>query len=304
MTINQDEYKSVVGLANLYYALITKDDSTGYTAGTPKRLSYAAEASGEPKQDSKTQYADNQPFDALYVEGESEYKLKITGLPAETQAEITGRAFDATTGRVYDNGGTPPYVAFGFEAMKSNGKKRFYWFLKGKFSAPKEEAATKSDKAEPKEQELNYTAIKTIATFNLGTITDSVKRVWGDEDTANFSGTNWYTQVQVPAVAAVSALALSTIVPAANATGIAIASTIVLTFNNALAAGEENDILLTTAAGVKVTCVTTIDTARKVVTLTPSGNLTATSTVYLVSYAVKDIYAQSLAGISKFTTVP
>ena len=33
MTIAQGEYKSQVGLDMLYFAPITKDDATGYTAG-------------------------------------------------------------------------------------------------------------------------------------------------------------------------------------------------------------------------------------------------------------------------------
>lgn len=100
--------------------------------------------------------------------------------------------------------------------------------------------------------------------------------------------------------AAPSAIALSTIVPAANAPAVVISSDLVLTFNNKIA---EESILLTTAAGVLVACTKTWDVAGKVLTIHPTANMAA-STVHLVTIAgVADIYNQTLApSVSKFTT--
>lgn len=300
MAIRDGEFKSFVGVKNLNIALVTQDDSGGYVAGTPQRLSFTAELSAEPAVESKTQYADNQPFENAVVEGETPIKVNITNLPAELAALISGKTFDATTGRVYDHPATPPYIALGFEAEKSNGKSRFYWFLKGRFTVPTEAFATKTESIEFKQTELTYTAIPTIHEFTVASgVNRPVKRVWGDGDTDSFNEANWFAQVQVPGVASVAALALSTAVPAADATGVAVSANVVLTFNNALQTGEEFDCRLLTAAGVSIACATTIDAARKVVTLDPNANLSAG--VHIVSYAVKDIYGQTLFGSHKFT---
>lgn len=300
--MNPGEYKSKVGLDQAYYALVTADSSSAYTAGTPAWLAPAGSASVEPSSSLETQYADDKPYDVSASEGDSKIKMELAGIDPQTLAIITGRVFDATTGRIYDNGGTPPDVAVGWRSKKTNGKYRYYWFLKGKFSMPKEEFATQGEKPDPKTIELEFTAIRTTYAFNLGSITDSVKRVMGDEDTTNFSATGWFNQVQVPAVASVSALALSSSSPTTGATAVSVSAILTMTFNNALATGEEFDVtLINSSTGAVVAGTNTIDTARKVVTVGHTANLAA-STLHRIVYSVKDIYGQTLTGVVSFTT--
>lgn len=101
------------------------------------------------------------------------------------------------------------------------------------------------------------------------------------------------------ASAAPSALVLSSSVPADAATGVIASSSIVLTFNNKIL--EEN-VIVTSAAGVVVSGTKTWDATRKILTFKPSVNLTA-ATVYLVAIVgVIDIYTQTLAtSVKKFT---
>ena len=98
----------------------------------------------------------------------------------------------------------PPYFALSFRSLKSNGSYRYYQYLKGRFSAPTEETATKGDSPDPKTTQLTYTAIPTVYEFDLGDINAAVKRVFGDEDTDNFSATGWFSQVQTPSAVAAS----------------------------------------------------------------------------------------------------
>jgi len=83
--------------------------------------------------------------------------------------------------------------------------------------------------------------------------------------------------------------------PADAATGVAVTADIVLTFSNALAAGAEDAIILTTAAGVPVTVVKTINASRKIVTLNPSSSLGAATDHLVIVPNVTDIYGQTLA---------
>ena len=198
MTVNAGEYKSKIGLDNLYVASITTDDATDYAAGTPAYLAPAAEASLEPSTSFDIQYADDQAYDVASSEGETKVALKVTNIDLAQLATITGKVFDVATGRMFDNGGTAPYMALSFRSKKSNGEYRYYQYLKGKFDMPKEEIATLGEKPEPKLLELTYTAIRTTYKFDLGSINDSVKRVVGDTDITAFDETGWFTSVQMP----------------------------------------------------------------------------------------------------------
>jgi phi13 family phage major tail protein len=305
MTINANsgEYKSRIGLDSLYIAEVTEDSATAYTADTPEYLAPAAEASQEPATSAATQYADDQPYDSLVIEGETVINLTVTGIPAEMQAKLLGRQFDSASGRVFDNSGaTPPYFALSFRSLKSNGSYRYFQYLKGRFSAPKEETATKADKPDPKTTQLTFTAIPTVYNFDIGATNEPVKRVYGDEDTTNFSATGWFSAVQTPAVVAPSALALSSSVPTDGTTGISVSANQTLTFNNALTNDAAYDVvLLLSTAYTVVTATITLDTTKKIITIDPGSSLAGT-TVYVIAYNVTDIYGQHLSGAINFTT--
>ncbi len=305
LTVNAAEYKSKIGLDSLYIAEVTVDTAAAYTADTPEYFAPAAEASQEPSTSFAIQYADDQPYDVMTAEGETKINMKVTGIPLAMLAKITGRVFNAASGQMWDNGGTAPYIALSFRAKKSDGSYRYYQYLKGKFDMPKEELTTLGDAPDPKPMELTYTAIKPVHTWNLGSVTESVKRIVGDTSTTNFSATSWFSQVQVPSVAAPSALSLSSSTPTDGATGIVVSANQTLTFNNALnSLATLNIFLIKASDGVTVAMATgypSIDTARKVVTLDPNASLTG-ATPYIIVYSVTDIYGQSLNGAINFTT--
>lgn len=294
MTVSAQEYKSAVGLRDIFYALVSQDDSGAYAAGTPAYFAPAMTASQAPATNSKTVYADDGPFEVAVNEGETKIDFEVTNIPMEVLAEVLGKVFDAATGRVFDNGGTPPDVALSFRSLKSNGSYRYFQYLKGKFSAPSEEQASSTDSPDPKPAKITYTAVKTIHQFDLGDINDGVKRVIGDEDTASFSGTTWFSSVQVPSAGAPSALTV-TPSPADAATGVSVSGNITLTFSNPLARGSENGIVITTVDGVPKACSRTLNAGRTVVTLDPTTDLSASTEYLLIIPGVVDVYGQALA---------
>lgn len=302
---NAGEYKSRIGLDSLYIAEVTVDSATGYTADTPETLAPAAEASQTPTTNTQTQYADDQPYDSMSFEGETAINLVITGLPPEMQAKLLGREFDAAAGRVYDNpSATPPYFALSFRSLKSNGSYRYFQYLKGRFSAPTEETATKGDSPDPKTTTLIYTAIPTVYEFDLdgGTTYAPVKRIYGDADTTNFDATGWFTSVQTPSYSAPSALALSSSTPTDGATGVSVSADQDLTFNNALINNAVYNVgLFDPSDGSVIAGTISLDATKKIITINPTSNLDA-STAYLITYAVIDIYGQTLTGAVNFTT--
>lgn len=103
------------------------------------------------------------------------------------------------------------------------------------------------------------------------------------------------------AEAAPSALSVSSITPADNASGVAVASNIVITFNNKIATEA---VVVSDEVGGIVAGEKTFDVTGKILTFNPTVNLSA-STVYIVTIGgVTDIYGQGLDAVVKnFETV-
>jgi phi13 family phage major tail protein len=297
MPINQSEYRQVIGLDELYIAAVTQDDADGFAVGAPQKLAPVAEASATPATESQTQYFDNQPFDTLQSEGDTEIVLKISNLPAVTHALITGDTYDAASGRVLDSAdGNPPYYALGFRAKKANGSYRYFWYLKGTFNKPKDEAATQKDSPDPKTVELAFIAIKTVYKWTINSVAKAFKRVWGDEDSDNFSETGWFSSVQIPVEGSPSAFSLSSSSPADGATGVVVTANITLTFSNALAGNAENGIvLIDPTTGAAIAAARTINAARTIVTINPTSSLDSATEYLIIIPGVTDVYGQSLA---------
>ncbi len=291
--------KSYVGADKVYYALVTQDDADGYVADTPSYLAPVMTISHTPKVNSKVQYADNQAYDAATAEGETEMEIELTGMSLATQAILTGKVYDAASGRMFDNGGTPPYVAIGFRAKRSGGGYRYFWYLKCTPQAPAEEAASETDTPEFKSSKLKLTAIRTIYQWDLGDITDSVKRVVGDDEDNSFVATTWYDDVQIPVDGAAPSLT-GTPSPTDGASSVVVSVSPTVTFSNALRTGVYS-ALLTKDDGTLVASAYTIDAANKVLTINPTVNLSATTT-YLITVVARDTFGQTLRAVYDFTT--
>lgn len=298
------EYKTNVGLRDVYYALVTQDDTSAYAAGTPALLAPAMTVSIAPAVNAKTIYADDAPFDVFTSEGETKLDFELTQIPMEIRAIILGKVFDAATGRLFDNGGTPPDIALSFRSKKSNGKYHYVQYLKGKFTSPSRELASETDTPDPKSTKITFTAVKTTKQFVLsGSVTDGAKGVEGDTDITGFSAASWFTAVQVPVQGSPSALTM-TPVPADNATSVSVSADQTLTFSNPMDANVLLGISMIKASDDSpVACTITINAARTIVTINPNSNLTATTEHYINVFGVKDIYGQTLAHtVVSFTT--
>lgn len=303
---NAAEKKSIVGVDSVYYAIITQDDEAGYVVGSPAVLVPAMELKATPSSASETQYADNGPYDQVSAEGDTEMELTAPNFPESIIAQLKGAVYDSATGRVFDNAdpSQAPYFALGYRFKKTNGHYRYRWYLKCRIEPPGEEAQSQSDAVNLKTQTLKIRALKTIYKWALsGSVTDGVKRVHGDQDADNFNATNFFNAVQVPVVGSPASFTL-TPSPVDGATGVLVGANIVLTFSNALVAGAENNIILVRSdTQAAIACARTIDSARKVVTLDPSSNLTAAKTYLVIVPGVTSIHGQVLADtVIDFTT--
>lgn len=298
----EQKYSEFIGVDNLHYAPVTTDNVSSYVTGAPVYLAPVAEITGSPEIANKTTYYDNKAANNYVTEGKTELKIVISGVDAETMATLLGKKYDSASGRVYDDGqANPPAVALGFRYSKGNGY-RYYWYLNGTFSGGSEDAATKSSDIDEKTYELTFTAVSTAHEFTVDGTDMSLKRVFGDTSDASFSETGWFNQVQTPdSVGAPSAISLSASTPADNATNVSVSSNLTLTFNNAVESYAVTVINPVTYA--VIAAAYTLDATKKILTINPDSNLSASTDYAIVIGSVTDVYGQTLASsVINFTT--
>jgi phi13 family phage major tail protein len=181
-----------VGLDMMYYALLTKDDKTGVTyAVGPKRLTGAITANIDPNTSQGTLFADNGPAEVASTLGEIKLEISVVDIPNTAQADLLGHTVDAKGIIISKGGDTPPWVAVGFRALKSNGEFRYVWLLKGKFSEPQAKHETRGNS-------VNFQPPTMTGSFVKREFDDQWRRV-ADSDEPLFLGadeTAWFTAVE------------------------------------------------------------------------------------------------------------
>jgi phi13 family phage major tail protein len=149
-----------VGLKDLHYALLIDDASDGATYGTPVEIVGAITANINPNSSSGSLFADDGPLDSMAQLGNIEMELNIADIPLATQAILLGS--DTPVGGILlkKASDVPPWLAIGFKSIKSNGKYRYVWLVKGKFREPEDNAQTKDDSIDFQTPTINGQFVK------------------------------------------------------------------------------------------------------------------------------------------------
>lgn len=299
------EYGELVNLDKLHYALVTADIAASYATGAVNYLAPGGEIQHEAKTDINTRYYDGVPMFTTVTEGATSVKITVSGVSMKLAATLTGKPYDETHGIMIDTGdasGTPDCALSGRMELGDGGY-RYFQYLKGKFSIGSQTAQTRKDKTTEKTVDLTYTAMTTVHPFTMpDESVKGIKGLFADTTDAAFTlGDSWFGQTQTPdTLGSVTALELSSCVPANNATGVIATTHPALTFSNAI---SDVEVLLIKAVDNSLVTVTkAYDSARKVLTLTPSASLTSGGVYSIIIAGVKDIYGQTLAAsVVKFT---
>lgn len=181
-----------IGLKDLHYAKLLTDPTGGpATYDTPVKIAGAVTATITPNVNSDTFYADDGPMDTVTALGEVEVSIGVGDLPLEVEAALLGQTVDATTGTITKKStDVAPYVAIGFKSLKSNGKYRYVWLVKGKFREMEENFETKGET-------VNFQPASIVGAF-VRREADSAWKHVTDEDAvaANTTTmTKWFLQV-------------------------------------------------------------------------------------------------------------
>ncbi|WP_459198711.1 major tail protein [Bacillus subtilis] len=137
-----------VGLRDIYFAKLIKDDATGATYETPIKVGKAIEASVSPNTNSETLNADDGPSEIETAFGGTEIEIGVDQLSRDVQALLLGHSVNADGVLEKKSTDEAPYGALLFRAQVSGGGYKLYAFYKGKFQPQEESFATKTDSPE------------------------------------------------------------------------------------------------------------------------------------------------------------
>lgn len=193
-----------IGCDNLVYTLMTTEDTVetlpiyAEVKAAPGVMSININPNGSVE----TLFADDGPMETAATIGKIEVEIQKNQLTSENKADFLGHSIDGNGAVVYGDSDVPPWVAIGFRSLKSNGKYRYVWLYKGKFSEPEDANETKGDG-------INFQA-DTI-TGNFAKINKSIKvtatkstRPWkyeldGDDEGINtVSIDTWFAMPKFP----------------------------------------------------------------------------------------------------------
>lgn len=186
------------GLDSIFVAEVTADTEEEFTTGTPFKLIPAGEMSTTVDKDAANYWFDNGVFAIVGREGSSELSITGAGMRPADIAKITGKDVDPETGAVLDDGAyIEKYWALGARKKNIDGTYEYFWFMKGSFALPDDEAKTEGEDTDATGTELTYTAIQTTHKFaKTGKV---CKRVVIDTETTELTGeADWFTQVVTP----------------------------------------------------------------------------------------------------------
>ncbi len=141
-----------VNIDKLYFAIVTTDEVgvplTNLIFATPEYIPGVRQLDAKPKTNSDKLYAEGKIWDQENTLEEISIDIDLAELSNTAYAKYLGHNI-ATLGGVYSTDeDRAPYLAILFEATKSNGKKAFRVYYKGKLEEPDENAKGKEGKTD------------------------------------------------------------------------------------------------------------------------------------------------------------
>ncbi len=133
-----------IGVKNLKYAKLVKDDSTGVQYTAPEDIIGSVNITINDTTNSEVFHADDAPFEVATSYGGAEVSVETAGLSLDIQADLLGHTYENGLLKMNTND-EAPYVALMFESKMSTGAIEYVKLLKGKFKIPSTEYSTKTD---------------------------------------------------------------------------------------------------------------------------------------------------------------
>jgi phi13 family phage major tail protein len=176
-----------VGLNDLHFAILTVDSKDELTYEAPEPMVGAINATINPAVNTQELYADDQLWESVSALGKIDVEVETADLPLDIRAKILGN--ELKDGVLIEKAtDVPPHVALGFKSLKSDGKYRYIWLLKGVAQPIAEDFATKKDNVEHKTPKVKFTF--------MARVHDGEWKHTADEESEEFLGADtWFDKV-------------------------------------------------------------------------------------------------------------
>lgn len=178
---------ALVGLKNIYYAVVESDTATATTYGTPVKIGNAMSVDINPTVNTTKLFGDDMAVAVDNSLGEITVTIETTDIPLEDLANLLGHTVESDTlvAKASDSS-SAAYVALMFESDKHNGGIRCVKLLKGRFAPTQETINTKGEN-------LEYQTPRLEGTFVARESDGAWKKV--KDYPAGTSTSDWYTSV-------------------------------------------------------------------------------------------------------------
>jgi len=192
-----------IGVSNFHYAKMTTEETLTSlpTYSTPKSAPGLMSANINPNASIDTLFADDGPFETAATNGQIEVEIQKNALSTENKVDLLGKTVDSKGGIVSSDTDIPPWVAIGFKSLKSNGKYRYIWLYKGKFSDPEDNNETKGDSINWQSDTITGNFVKLMYEYTSGGKTIRPWKYEMDEDDETADATTisgWFNSVVMP----------------------------------------------------------------------------------------------------------
>jgi len=287
---------ATIGLDKLYYAPITEDSATGYeTYGTPVMLAKAISAELSIELAEGTLWADDGAADTIKEFKSGTLTLGVDDIGKTVAAKLTGATIDENGVLISASGDGGEPVAIGFRAKKANGKYRYFWIYRVKFSIPSTNLATKGDSITFSTPSIEGTVFRRNKPDGNGRNPWKAEVNEDDTDVPQGVINGWYTAVYEPSFNVpntnLSALSLGslTLTPTFSAAVTSYTATTSNATNTITAtAADENASVAITANGTTVqggSAITWEEGENVVVVTVTNGTATKTYTITVTKEA-------------------
>lgn len=153
------------GIRGLVAAELLTDTEDVVTYGEPFAVAGVSSLSKSTETSSANKYYDNVPAISILAVGGDAVSIEASAIPEDVLAKIMGEYYDEETGLYVEGEPVQKYFAIGYITEKTDGTEMFVWRLKGTFSYPETEHATKDDGTDSTGNSITYTGINTQHKF-------------------------------------------------------------------------------------------------------------------------------------------
>jgi len=189
---------ATIGMDKLYYAKITEDMNGEETYATPVPLAKAIKADITVEMAEATLHADDGVVYVIKDFKSGKLSLGVDDIGTTVAKELTGARLDDKGVLISASEDDSQPLAIGFRASKANGKYRYFWLYRVKFSLPATNLQTKGDTITFQTPVIEGTILRRNKLDAMG------KHPWKAEVTEDDVGvsdttiSSWYAQVYEP----------------------------------------------------------------------------------------------------------